>query len=454
MEPLSIVVPVLEEAGGIVPLLERLAPFRSRGVEVLVADGGSVDGTPELAAPLADRVVRARPGRARQMNAGARAARGGVLLFLHADTVLPAEADRLVLDGLAATGRAWGRFDVRLSGTAPALRMVETLMNLRSRWTGIATGDQAIFVRRDVFEQVGGYPDMPLMEDVALSAALRRVSPPLCLRERVVTSSRRWETRGIARTIVEMWRLRAAFALGASPWRLARAYYPHLFDRLAAERVLVFAKEPVPGRVKTRLAPPLSPEEAAALHAGLVLDTVERMLPPWPDGAPRVELHVAGDVGHPLFAAIAERGVDLLPQRGADLGERMAAALDRALGKVERAVLVGTDCPALSADHVARALARLAGGADVVLVPATDGGYVLVGARREARDPLPGIFAGVPWGTDRVLEATRERCDARGLALAELEPLPDLDRPEDLAALEEERRAALLARGRPFVRDA
>ena len=452
MERLSIVVPVLDEAGGIVSLLERLGPLRARGAEVIVADGGSEDGTPDLAAPLADRVIRARPGRARQMNAGARAARGDILLFLHADTALPRDADRLVVEGLARSGRAWGRFDVRLSGSAPALRMVETLMNLRSRWTGIATGDQAIFVRRETFARVGGYPDIPLMEDVALSAALRRVSPPLCLGQRVVTSSRRWETRGIARTIVEMWRLRAAFALGASPWKLARAYYPHLVDRLAAERVLVFAKEPVPGRVKTRLVPPLSPVEAAALHAGLVLDTVARFLPGWPDGAPRVELHVAGNLSHPLFTELAGPDVSILPQRGADLGERMATALDRALATTNRAVLVGTDCPALSADHVARALEALAGAADVVLVPATDGGYVLVGARREARERLPGIFAGVPWGTERVLEATRERCGACGLTLEELEPLPDLDRPEDLAALGEDLRAALLARGRAFVR--
>ncbi len=454
MARLSIVVPVLDEAEAIRPVLERLAPLRARGAEVIVADGGSTDGTPRLAGPLADRVLAARPGRARQMNAGARAATGDVLLFLHADTILPGDADRLVMEGLARAGRAWGRFDVRLSGTAPALRMVETLMNLRSRWTGIATGDQAIFVRRDAFEAAGGYPDIPLMEDIALSAALRRLSPPLCLRERVVTSSRRWETRGIARTILEMWRLRAAFALGVSPWKLARAYYPHLADRLAGERVLVFAREPAPGRVKTRLVPPLTGEQAAALHAGLVLDTIERLSPRWPDGAPRLELHVAGDPGHPLFRAIGRRGIRVVPQRGADLGERMAAALGDALAHVERAVLVGTDCPDLSPGHVTRALETLASGADVVLVPALDGGYVLVGARRESGSRLPGIFRGVPWGTEGVLAATRDRCAALGLGLAELEPLPDLDRPADLAALGDRRRDELLARGRAGIRPA
>ncbi len=450
METLSIVIPVLDEADGIVPVLERLAPLRSRGAEVIVVDGGSRDGTPDLARPRADRVLAARPGRARQMNAGARLARSDVLLFLHADTVLPAEADRLIRDGLAETGSGWGRFDVRLSGRAPALRMVETLMNLRSRWTGIATGDQAIFVRRALFTAVGGWPGIPLMEDVALSATLRRRSRPCCIPVRAVTSSRRWETRGIARTIVEMWLLRAAFALGASPWKLARRYYPHLADRLAAERVILFAKAPVPGRVKTRLVPPLTEREAAALHAGLVLDAVQRLAPPWPDGAPRLELHVAGEADHPLFRAIARRGVPIRAQRGPDLGARMAAALARALEEDDRAVLVGSDCPGLTAETVARALDALAAGADVVLVPATDGGYVLVGARRECRDRLPGIFTGVPWGTERVLAATRERAADLGLGLAELEPLPDLDRPEDLALLGD-RRDELPARGRPFV---
>jgi rSAM/selenodomain-associated transferase 2 len=222
--PLSVVVPALDEAPVLAATLERLRPMRARGAEVIVVDGGSADGTREVASALADRVLAAPRGRASQQNAGAAAARGAVLLFLHADTLLPADADRLVLDGLARAGRGWGRFDVRLSGSHPLLRLTGRLIGLRSRLTGIATGDQAIFVRRDRFEAVGGFPAIPLMEDVALSRALRRTGPPLCLRQRVVTSSRRWEERGIARTILLMWRLRLAFALGADPVRLAERY--------------------------------------------------------------------------------------------------------------------------------------------------------------------------------------------------------------------------------------
>jgi rSAM/selenodomain-associated transferase 2 len=222
MPPISIVMPVLDEAGAIEAALRPLRPLRERGVEVLVVDGGSLDGTARLAEPWADRVLTAPRGRASQMNAGARAARSEALLFLHADTLLPPEADRLVAGALEE--RPWGRFDVAIAGADPLLAVVAMLMNWRSRATGVATGDQAMFVRRNVFFAAGAFPEIPLMEDVALSKALRRMGPPRCLRERVVTSGRRWERHGTLRTILLMWRLRLEFALGADPRRLARRY--------------------------------------------------------------------------------------------------------------------------------------------------------------------------------------------------------------------------------------
>ena len=221
---LSIIIPTLNEAGAIGQTLAALQPLRARGCEVIVADGGSTDGTAGLARPLADAVVVSPPGRACQQNAGAAAASGEVLLFLHADTRLPRDADVLVADGLRRSGRGWGRFDVRLTGRHPMLRMIERMMNLRSRLTGIATGDQAIFIQSDRFHAAGGFPEIPLMEDVALSKALRRLGPPLCLRETVATSSRRWEQHGVYRTMVLMWSLRLAYWLGADPARLADRY--------------------------------------------------------------------------------------------------------------------------------------------------------------------------------------------------------------------------------------
>lgn len=220
---LSVIVPALDEEARLPATLAALQPLRSRGHEVIVVDGGSSDATREAARPGADRVMEAQRGRARQMNAGALAATGDVLLFLHADTLLPRDADDCIRRALES-GRAWGRFDVRIAGAGPALKAVALLMNARSRATGIATGDQAMFVRREAFARAGAFPDIELMEDIALSRALKRVSRPACLRERVTTSGRRWEERGVARTVALMWWLRLRFLLGAEPAELARSY--------------------------------------------------------------------------------------------------------------------------------------------------------------------------------------------------------------------------------------
>jgi len=221
---ISIIVPTLNEAEGIAAALAALAPLREQGHEVIVVDGGSGDGTPALARGAADRVISAPRGRASQMNAAAALARGAVLLFLHADTRLPENADTRILHGLAASGRAWGRFDARIDGESRLLPVIAFFMNLRSRATGIATGDQAIFVRREAFERAGRFPPLELMEDIALSSSLKRVSRPLCIAEKVVTSGRRWERRGILRTVLLMWRLRLELFFGAAPASLARLY--------------------------------------------------------------------------------------------------------------------------------------------------------------------------------------------------------------------------------------
>lgn len=216
---LSIVVPVLNEAPILAASLASLAPLRARGHEVIVVDGASEDGSAALAAPLSDRVLQAPRGRAAQLNAGARAASGHALVFLHADTRLPPHADELIFSALHS--HLWGRFDVAIEGRHRALPLVARTMNLRSRLTGIATGDQAMFVRREDFP---GFPELALMEDVALSRLLRRRGRPACLRSRVRTSGRRWESRGVLRTLLLMWRLRALYALGVPAERLARRY--------------------------------------------------------------------------------------------------------------------------------------------------------------------------------------------------------------------------------------
>lgn len=222
----SIIIPVLNEAGCIHPTLSAIQPFRAEGHEVIVVDGGSHDDSIQYSKPLADRVIQSQRGRSRQMNAGAKIASGDIFLFLHADTFLSEEAIQWMMNGMERKRRSWGRFDVRLSGRHPLLRLIAHLMNWRSRLTGIATGDQAIFVRRELFEVAGGFPEIDLMEDIALSKTLKRFGRPLCLRQRVVTSSRRWEENGIFRTILKMWYLRLAYFWGADPKRLGQLYEP------------------------------------------------------------------------------------------------------------------------------------------------------------------------------------------------------------------------------------
>lgn len=219
---LSIIMPVLNEAAGIAAALDRLAPLRARGAQVIVADGGSTDGTVGLALPRADIVIPAPRGRAIQMNAGALEANGEALLFLHADTALPDGAIEMISGALAT--HKWGRFDVAIEGASPLFPIVGAMMNMRSRLTGVATGDQAVFMNRETFERIGGFPDIPLMEDIAASTALKQLGAPACLRAKVKTSGRRWEKHGVLCTIALMWRLRLAYWLGADPRALARHY--------------------------------------------------------------------------------------------------------------------------------------------------------------------------------------------------------------------------------------
>jgi len=220
---LSIIVPALNEGEVIAGLLNTLQPLRSAGCELILVDGGSTDATRDLAVSLVDCLVFSPPGRAHQMNQGAAVARGEWLWFLHADSALLAKP-RDYLAAIIASRSDWGRCDIRLDAPGWIYRMIEWMMNWRSRLTGIATGDQGLFVRRDLFSGIGGYADIPLMEDVELCRRLRRGQRPTAVRHRLQTSARRWQRFGVWRTILLMWRLRLAYFLGVDPERLARDY--------------------------------------------------------------------------------------------------------------------------------------------------------------------------------------------------------------------------------------
>lgn len=218
----SIIVPMLNEASGLPDLCEHLVPVARAGAEVILVDGGSRDGSLAIARAAGFRVLESAAGRARQMNAGAVQSSGDALLFLHADTRLPEGA--LIAVTQALRQRPWGRFDVRIAGKPQTLRLVAALMNWRSRLTGIATGDQALFMTRQAYAAVGGFPEQPLMEDIDICRALKTLGRPACLPLRVLTSGRRWEQRGVWRTIALMWWLRWRYWLGAPVEEVARAY--------------------------------------------------------------------------------------------------------------------------------------------------------------------------------------------------------------------------------------
>jgi rSAM/selenodomain-associated transferase 2/rSAM/selenodomain-associated transferase 1 len=406
--------------------LAALQPLRAAGHEIVVVDGGSGDGSPERAGPLADRVLDAPRGRAVQMNVGASVATGDALLFLHADCRLPPRAEAAIGRAIA-DGHRWGRFDVTLDGRSPALAIVAALMNARSAATGICTGDQAIFVERATFEAIGGFPPIALMEDIAISRALkRRAGPPARLRERVVASGRRWDRDGAWPTIRTMWALRWAYWRGAEASVLARRYYGS--EPCVPPDLLVFAKAPVPGRVKTRLAKTIGDEAAALVYRSLAERTLATAARARRCGVVgNVELWLDPQSDPAGIATWRDRfGVAVETQAGGDLGSRMRHALRTSLARGRPALLIGTDVPGYDVAYLAQAAAALA-RRDAVIGPAEDGGYVLIGLACDL-----DLFSGIAWSTPRVMAMTRERLAACGARHAELPALWDVDCHDDL----------------------
>ncbi len=437
MLKISFILPVLNEAHLINAQLQCLQCYREFGHEIIVVDGGSSDETVELAQPLAEHVLTTRPGRSRQMNAGAAHATGNLLLFLHADTRLPPAVDSLLEQAIGVNDHPWGWFDVRLSNTSFMYRIIGRAMTLRSRVTSVCTGDQALFVGTGLFQSVGGFASQQLMEDIGLSKRLRRLHKPLCIREQVITSSQRWQDKGVFRTVFLMWWLRLLYFLGVSPDYLARQYYPQRSGqepsveyRHPQARVLVFAREPKLGAVKTRLQGVIGKERALALHEAMIrrvtgLVKQSRLAP--------MALWVSSNIHHKLFISICNIK-DISEQVGDDLGQKMAYAVAATLADdmINAVLLVGADCPSIDQSYLALALEKLVrSDVDAVIGPAEDGGYVLLGLKT----PAPELFRDIQWGTDAVLNATIQRLEDGGFSYHLMDQRWDVDRYEDLERL-------------------
>lgn len=414
---LSIIIPVLHEAAVLPRLLRTLQA--AADVEILVVDGGSHDGTCEAARSFGVTVLPAARGRARQMNAGAAAARGEWFWFLHADSELPAAWAEQLRDAMCDPRVVGGGFRVQIAAAGLGSRALDAWGRWRTRWQRTFYGDQGIFVRRAIFTQLGGFADIPVLEDLEFSDRLRRAGRVAIVPGPIRTSPRRWQQQGWWRTV-----LRHS--------RLVLAYHARRPAACASIDLVIMAKAPLAGQVKTRLTPPLTPLQAAALARALLEDTARAVSDVT---EARLIVAVAPAAGVSLVQAMIPQA-EVVPQAEGALGDRMAAVMHERFGRGGSAVLVlGSDHPTVPRAAIARAVAWLRDGTDqVVLGPTEDGGYYLMGLTR----PHPELFEGIPWSSPAVFRRTVARAEALRLPVRRLACWHDVDTPEDLARLREE----------------
>lgn len=443
MKFISIIIPVLNEGECLRERLSALQELRDAHCEIIVVDGGSSDGTAQIALSIADTFISVDRGRANQMNAGAKKAKGELLLFLHSDTLLP----KIALEELRVrVGRNqiyWGWFDLRFTNPSLIFSIISKSMLLRSSLTNICTGDQTLFVSSQVFDDVGGFPNIPLMEDIALSKVLKARLAPTRINSEVISSSRRWENQGILRTISLMWWLRFQYWIGVDPSILADLYYPDLsvsepetVRRKQAFRfpqisILLFARTPELGKVKTRLQTMLGPEKTLSLHKAMfnrIFEVIKN------SRLAETQLWVTSNGNEDYFVRLAG-GDNVFIQAEGNLGDKMISAITQTLRwpDIKAVVVLGSDCPAVTKDYLNRALSHLQSGSKLVLGPAEDGGYVLIGMSSSYSQ----LFEEIEWGSDQVFIQTVKKAESIGLEYVTLETLWDVDRPQDLVRLNE-----------------
>ena len=423
---LSVVIPALDEAIHLQALLEDLGRALPTA-DVIVADGGSRDDTVGVARRKHARVLESERGRAAQMNAGAALSEAEWLLFLHADSRLDERAGKALetfLQSAPPSGVAGAYFEFAFDAEGGLLPAVEWGQRIRERLTGLVYGDQGLLVRRSDYEAVGGHPEQPLMEDVEIVRRLRRRGRLVRLPARLRTSARRYRRRGVLRTSLRNLTLITGYHLGVSAERLVRWYPVEPSGTPEGRVLLVFAKLPEPGRVKTRLARTMGDRAAARIYSTIARSVVRSVR-----GGPYevVVCYDPPDRGAEVERWLDMEGIHLWPQGSGDLGARMAGAFERAFEQAREVCIIGTDAPDVDRSLVTTAFAQL-DGAPMVLGPAEDGGYYLLALSR----PQSELFRGIEWSTDRVAAQTRERASALGLTVYELPVLSDVDEPADV----------------------
>lgn len=429
----SIVVPVFNEVPDLgtetlTTRIQHLAVLLRPCDEIVLVDGGSSDFSWQVLQALAAHpqitAIQSDKGRARQMNSGAAVAKGDLYLFLHADTVLNANAWAEFLKALKPNRNisVWGRFNVRIAGQSKWLPVVGWFMNQRSRLSKIATGDQALFASRQLFDMVGGFPEQPLMEDIEWSKRLKQLAEQffLPIQAQVITSGRRWDTQGAWKTILLMWRFRYQYWRGVSAAELARQYADAREKTLLT--VAVFAKYPQAGRVKTRLEPLLGPEQCAAFARYLLLSTLDKL------HGVNVVLWTDGGSQEQWDSLLAGRRLARCIQPEGHLGVRMETAVQTHLKHSDVVVLLGPDAVQFTAEDL-KALQQAAKQHVLAFVPALDGGYVAMGCAK----CIPSVFSeAIHWGTGSVADQTRLALQGQGLEAKWFDAQLDIDEPEDL----------------------